>query len=56
MDENLSWYLDENIKKFTSQEVDPYGEEFMESNKMHGSVESASVSPSAANDIQLERS
>lgn len=56
MDENLSWYLNENIEKFTSQKVDTFGEEFTESNKMHGSVESASVSPSAANDLQLERS
>lgn len=37
MDENLSWYLDKNIEKFTSQYIDVYDEDFEESNKMHGS-------------------
>lgn len=45
MDENLSWYLDENLRMFASQQVDVYDEEFEESNKMHGSqrVESPPV-------------
>ncbi|XP_030648847.1 hephaestin-like protein 1 [Chanos chanos] len=34
-DENLSWYLDENIQTFGSNESDPENEDFMESNKMH---------------------
>ena len=38
MDENLSWYLDKNINKFTSDpnSVDREDEDFMESNKMNG--------------------
>lgn len=36
MDENESWYLEDNIKKFGSSESDPEDEEFQESNKMHG--------------------
>lgn len=38
-DENLSHYLDENIKtklKADPDEFDKYNESFMESNKMHG--------------------
>ncbi|KAH0624064.1 hypothetical protein JD844_007393 [Phrynosoma platyrhinos] len=37
MDENFSWYLDENIKKYCSEpdEVDKENEDFQESNKMH---------------------
>lgn len=37
-DENLSWYLDENIKTFTTAPttVNKEDEGFMESNKMHG--------------------
>lgn len=35
MDENMSWYLDENIKKFGSNETDPEHEDFEESNMMH---------------------
>ncbi|XP_061492982.1 ceruloplasmin isoform X2 [Rhineura floridana] len=37
MDENFSWYLDENIKKYCSEpdKVDKENEEFQESNKMH---------------------
>ncbi|XP_041038821.1 ceruloplasmin [Carcharodon carcharias] len=36
-DENLSWYLDENIKMFTTKPkaVDKEDEDFQESNKMH---------------------
>lgn len=30
MDENMSWYLEENIEKFSSNETD------LESNLMHG--------------------
>lgn len=37
-DENLSWYLDENIRTFTTapNTVNKEDEDFMESNKMHG--------------------
>ncbi|XP_072263991.1 ceruloplasmin-like [Pyxicephalus adspersus] len=36
IDENISWYLDENIKAFTKvSEVDKEDEDFQESNKMH---------------------
>ncbi|XP_064418146.1 ceruloplasmin [Latimeria chalumnae] len=37
MDENLSWYLDDNIKTYCSapKTVDKDNEEFQESNKMH---------------------
>uniref|UniRef100_A0A669BJI4 ferroxidase n=1 Tax=Oreochromis niloticus TaxID=8128 RepID=A0A669BJI4_ORENI len=35
MDENMSWYLDENIKKFGSNETDQEHEDFEESNMMH---------------------
>ena len=36
-DENLSWYLDDNIKQFTKapQTVKKDDEDFQESNKMH---------------------
>lgn len=34
MDENFSWYLDENIQRYCS-EPDKEDEEFQESNKMH---------------------
>lgn len=36
-DENLSWYLDDNIKQFckTPNKVDKDDEDFQESNKMH---------------------
>lgn len=36
MDENMSWYLDENINKFGSSQTNPENEDFIESNKMHG--------------------
>lgn len=36
MDENMSWYLDENIEKFGSSETDQEHEDFQESNMMHG--------------------
>ncbi|XP_057677093.1 ferroxidase HEPHL1 isoform X2 [Corythoichthys intestinalis] len=35
MDENLSWYLDENMHKFGSSETNVDDEDFQESNKMH---------------------
>ncbi|XP_038564951.1 ferroxidase HEPHL1 [Micropterus salmoides] len=35
MDENLSWYLEENIKMFSTNESNPEHEDFKESNKMH---------------------
>lgn len=37
MDENLSWYLEKNIKDFIGEDasVDPEDEDFQESNKMH---------------------
>ncbi|XP_063162686.1 ceruloplasmin [Candoia aspera] len=37
MDENFSWYLDANIKKYCSEpdKVDKENEDFQESNKMH---------------------
>ncbi|XP_040006415.1 ferroxidase HEPHL1 isoform X2 [Xiphias gladius] len=35
MDENMSWYLDENIKRFGSSQTNPEDEDFEESNKMH---------------------
>lgn len=36
MDENMSWYLDENIDMFARNNKNPYDEDFEESNKMHG--------------------
>lgn len=36
MDENLSWYLNENIDAFGSNESKVDDEDFQESNKMHG--------------------
>jgi hypothetical protein len=36
IDENLSWYLDENIKRSISGSVDKEDEDFIESNKMNG--------------------
>jgi len=36
MDENESWYLEENIKKFGSDNSVKENIEFQESNKMHG--------------------
>lgn len=38
MDENLSWYLMDNIRAYGTAESDPDNEDFQESNKMHGSV------------------
>lgn len=38
MDENMSWYLDENIEMFGSNKTDVEDEDFQESNKMHGNV------------------
>uniref|UniRef100_A0A7N6BX88 ferroxidase n=1 Tax=Anabas testudineus TaxID=64144 RepID=A0A7N6BX88_ANATE len=35
MDENLSWYLEENIEMFGTNETNPDNEVFKESNKMH---------------------
>ncbi|XP_017273415.1 ferroxidase HEPHL1 [Kryptolebias marmoratus] len=35
MDENLSWYLGENINMFGSNETNEDDEDFLESNKMH---------------------
>lgn len=37
MDENLSWYLDDNIRTYCSEpsKVDKDDEDFQESNKMH---------------------
>ncbi|KAM9333121.1 ferroxidase HEPHL1 [Pholidichthys leucotaenia] len=35
MDENLSWYLDENIEMFGSNKTNRENEDFEESNKMH---------------------
>lgn len=39
-DENLSWYLDENIRTFTTapNSVTKENEDFIESNKMHGEL------------------
>lgn len=36
MDENMSWYLKENIEIYAKNNSDPLDEDFMESNKMHG--------------------
>ncbi|XP_035290869.1 ferroxidase HEPHL1-like isoform X1 [Anguilla anguilla] len=36
MDENLSWYLEDNIRMFGTSESDVESEDFMENNKMHG--------------------
>lgn len=38
MDENLSWYLKENIKLYGTNESDPEDAGFQESNKMHGNL------------------
>ncbi|KAI1893976.1 hypothetical protein AGOR_G00129200 [Albula goreensis] len=35
LDENLSWYLEQNIEKFGSNDTDTDNEDFEESNKMH---------------------
>uniref|UniRef100_A0A3P8YNT2 ferroxidase n=1 Tax=Esox lucius TaxID=8010 RepID=A0A3P8YNT2_ESOLU len=35
MDENLSWYLQENIELYGTNELNPENEQFVESNKMH---------------------
>ncbi|XP_056296217.1 ferroxidase HEPHL1 [Pseudoliparis swirei] len=35
MDENMSWYLKENIEMFGSTDTNPLGEDFEESNLMH---------------------
>ncbi|CAM4556627.1 unnamed protein product [Leuciscus chuanchicus] len=35
MDENESWYLEQNIETFGSVDSDPNNDEFQESNKMH---------------------
>ncbi|XP_035242447.1 hephaestin-like protein 1a [Anguilla anguilla] len=35
MDENLSWYLKENIDRFGDDKSDPENKDFKESNKMH---------------------
>lgn len=39
-DENESWYLDDNIKTYSDhpEKVNKEDEEFIESNKMHGTV------------------
>lgn len=41
-DENESWYLDENIKTYSANpdKVNKEDEEFIESNKMHGTFPS----------------
>lgn len=44
MDENMSWYFDKNVEKFTSQKINVYDEDFEESNKMHGSQRAESPS------------
>lgn len=36
LDENLSWYLDQNIETYDTNESDLENLEFQESNKMHG--------------------
>ncbi|XP_061103932.1 ferroxidase HEPHL1-like [Conger conger] len=36
VDENLSWYLEDNIRRFGTRESDVENEDFMESNRMHG--------------------
>ena len=36
MDEKLSWYIDENIEKYGSNETNVEDEDFVESNLMHG--------------------
>ncbi|XP_067656246.1 hephaestin-like protein [Haliotis asinina] len=35
VDENLSWYLDDNIRSYTTGVIDKDDDEFYESNKMH---------------------
>uniref|UniRef100_A0A8D3DA42 ferroxidase n=1 Tax=Scophthalmus maximus TaxID=52904 RepID=A0A8D3DA42_SCOMX len=35
MDENMSWYLEDNIETYGSNETNPEEDDFMESNKMH---------------------
>lgn len=36
LDENLSWYLEQNIETYDTNESDSENLEFQESNKMHG--------------------
>lgn len=38
MDENLSWYLKNNIQTYGTNESDPENEGFQESNMMHGNL------------------
>lgn len=38
MDENLSWYLQANIDTYGTNESNPEDDNFLESNKMHGTV------------------
>ena len=49
VDENLSWYLDENIASFCTDPglVDKEDEEFQESNKMHGQCHLCEATDSA---------
>ncbi len=44
-DENLSWYLDDNINRFAKQpkSVNKEDEDFQESNKMHCKLKSHSL-------------
>ncbi|KAJ0004534.1 hypothetical protein NQD34_010748 [Periophthalmus magnuspinnatus] len=35
MDENMSWYLNENIERYGNRQTNPDDEDFVESNKMH---------------------
>lgn len=44
MDENESWYLEQNILKFGNDDSNPNDEDFQESNKMHGMYISVCVS------------
>lgn len=36
LDENLSWYLNQNIETYDTNESESENMEFQESNKMHG--------------------
>lgn len=50
-DENMSWYLEENVQRYSSgshKDIDLLDEKFVESNKMHGNAGRALRHPAVA--------
>lgn len=55
-DENQSWYLEENVKRYSSgshKDIDLLDEKFVESNKMHGNAGWAPRHPAVTICVQL---